>query len=82
MGFRGRSLPLSVPIVIQTIGVVMSRDRCSSLSFRIALRSAAARFGLAALDFGARYRYLDRLVSSSNQNLNTAETTLGIGWRF
>jgi outer membrane beta-barrel protein len=34
------------------------------------------------LDFGARYRYLDRLVSSSNQNLNTAETTLGIGWRF
>jgi outer membrane beta-barrel protein len=34
------------------------------------------------LDFETRYRYLDRLVSSSNQNLNTAETTLGIGWRF
>ena len=34
------------------------------------------------LDVGTRYRYLDRLVSSSNQNLNTAETTLGIGWRF
>jgi outer membrane beta-barrel protein len=34
------------------------------------------------LDVGTRYRYLDRLVSSSNQNLNTAEATLGIGWRF
>ncbi len=30
----------------------------------------------------ARYRYLNRLISDSNQNLNTAETTLGIGWRF
>ena len=29
-----------------------------------------------------RYRYLNRLVSDSNQHLNTAETTLGIGWRF
>jgi len=34
------------------------------------------------VDFETRYRYLDRLVSNSNQNLNTAETTLGIGWRF
>jgi outer membrane beta-barrel protein len=34
------------------------------------------------LDLGARYRYLDRLVSGSNQNLSTTETTLGIGWRF
>ncbi len=30
----------------------------------------------------ARYRYLNRLVSDSNQSLNTAETTLGVGWRF
>jgi outer membrane beta-barrel protein len=30
----------------------------------------------------ARYRYLNRLVSNSNQSLNTTETTLGIGWRF
>ena len=30
----------------------------------------------------ARYRYLNRLVSDSNQNLNTTETTVGIGWRF
>jgi opacity protein-like surface antigen len=30
----------------------------------------------------ARYRYLDRLVSDSNQHLNTTETTLGVGWRF
>jgi len=29
-----------------------------------------------------RYRYLNRLVSDSNQNLNTTETTVGIGWRF
>jgi outer membrane beta-barrel protein len=34
------------------------------------------------LDVGTRYRYLDRLVSSPNQNLNSAEATLGIGWRF
>jgi hypothetical protein len=31
---------------------------------------------------GARYQYLNRLVSDSNQHLNTTETTLGIGWRF
>jgi outer membrane beta-barrel protein len=34
------------------------------------------------IDLQTRYRYLNRLVSNSNQNLNTAETTLGIGWRF
>ena len=34
------------------------------------------------VDALARYRYLDRLVSGSNQHLNTTETTLGIGWRF
>ena len=34
------------------------------------------------VDFQTRYRYLNRLVNNSNQNLNTAETTLGIGWRF
>jgi opacity protein-like surface antigen len=34
------------------------------------------------VDALARYRYLDRLVSDSNQHMNTAETTLGIGWQF
>jgi len=34
------------------------------------------------VDVLARYRYLDRLVSNSNQHMNTAETTVGIGWRF
>jgi opacity protein-like surface antigen len=34
------------------------------------------------VDVQARYRYLNRLVSDSNQHLNTSETTLGIGWRF
>jgi outer membrane beta-barrel protein len=34
------------------------------------------------IDLQARYRYLNRLVNNSNQNLNSAETTLGIGWRF
>jgi opacity protein-like surface antigen len=34
------------------------------------------------IDALARYRYLDRLVSNSNQHMNTTETTLGIGWRF
>jgi opacity protein-like surface antigen len=34
------------------------------------------------VDALARYRYLDRLVSDSNQHMNTAETTPGIGWQF
>ncbi len=34
------------------------------------------------VDVLARYRYLNGLVSDSNQHLNTTETTLGIGWRF
>jgi outer membrane beta-barrel protein len=34
------------------------------------------------VDVEARYRYLNRLVSDSNQNLNTTETTVGVGWRF
>jgi opacity protein-like surface antigen len=34
------------------------------------------------VDAQARYRYFNRLVSASNQHLNTTETTLGIGWRF
>jgi len=34
------------------------------------------------VDVLGRYRYLNGLVSNSNQHLNTAETTLGIGWRF
>jgi opacity protein-like surface antigen len=34
------------------------------------------------VDALARYRYLDRLVSASNQHMNATETTLGIGWRF
>jgi hypothetical protein len=34
------------------------------------------------VDLVARYRYLNRLVSDTNRNLNTAETALGIGWRF
>jgi opacity protein-like surface antigen len=34
------------------------------------------------VDLQARYRFLNRLVSDSDQHLNTAETTLGIGWRF
>jgi outer membrane beta-barrel protein len=34
------------------------------------------------VDLQARYRYLNRLASNSNQIPNAAETTLGIGWRF
>ena len=34
------------------------------------------------VDLLARYRYLNRLVSDSDQHLNTTETNLGIGWRF
>jgi opacity protein-like surface antigen len=34
------------------------------------------------IDFGARYRYLSRLVSGYGQGLNTAQTTLSLGYRF
>jgi opacity protein-like surface antigen len=34
------------------------------------------------VDFNGRYRYLSRIVNSNGQGLNTAETTLGVGWRF
>jgi opacity protein-like surface antigen len=34
------------------------------------------------VDFDARYRYVSRLVNRYNQELNTAETTLGIGYAF
>lgn len=34
------------------------------------------------VDFDVRYRYFSKLVSQNGAGLNTAETTLGIGWRF
>jgi outer membrane beta-barrel protein len=34
------------------------------------------------MDLEARYRYLNRLVNTSDHDLNTVETTLGFGWRF
>jgi outer membrane protein W len=34
------------------------------------------------VDFDARYRYLSRLINRDGEGLNTAETTLGVGYRF
>jgi len=34
------------------------------------------------VDFDARYRYLSRVVSNYGQGLNTAQTTLSLGYRF
>lgn len=34
------------------------------------------------VDFDARYRYLSRLINNQGQALNTAETTLGLGYQF
>lgn len=34
------------------------------------------------VDFDARYRYLSKLVSDYGQGLNTAETTLSLGYQF
>jgi opacity protein-like surface antigen len=34
------------------------------------------------IDFDERYRYLSKLVSNYGQGLNTAETSLGVGYRF
>lgn len=34
------------------------------------------------VDFDARYRYLSRLVKHHGAGLNTAETTLGLGYQF
>jgi outer membrane beta-barrel protein len=38
--------------------------------------------GQTFIDLDARYRYLNNLVSSYGQRLNTVETTLGVGYRF
>jgi opacity protein-like surface antigen len=34
------------------------------------------------VDFDARYRYLSRLINNDGQGLNTAETTLSLGYQF
>jgi outer membrane protein W len=34
------------------------------------------------VDFDARYRYLSRLINNDGRGLNTAETTLSLGYRF
>jgi outer membrane beta-barrel protein len=34
------------------------------------------------VDFDARYRYMSKLASNYGQGLNTAETTLSVGYRF
>lgn len=34
------------------------------------------------VDFDARYRYLSRLINEDGQGLNTAETTLSVGYQF
>jgi outer membrane protein W len=34
------------------------------------------------VDFDARYRYLSKLTTSHGQGLNTAETTLSLGYQF
>lgn len=34
------------------------------------------------VDFDARYRYLSRLINNDGQGLNTAETTVSLGYQF
>jgi opacity protein-like surface antigen len=34
------------------------------------------------VDFNGRYRYFSKLVNNFGQGMNTAETSLGVGWRF
>ena len=34
------------------------------------------------VDFNGRYRYYSRLVNNFGQGMNTAETSLGVGWHF
>jgi outer membrane protein W len=34
------------------------------------------------VDFDARYRYVSRLINSDGQGLNSAETTLSVGYQF
>jgi outer membrane beta-barrel protein len=34
------------------------------------------------VDFDSRYRYMNRLVNNFGQDMNTAQTTLGVGFRF
>jgi outer membrane beta-barrel protein len=66
----------------QIIGTPVALRDSNGFTANVGIGAKYYLTGNLYLDVGARYRYLDRLVSSSNQNLNTAETTLGIGWRF
>jgi opacity protein-like surface antigen len=34
------------------------------------------------VDFDSRYRYMNRLVNHFGQGMNTAQTTLSVGFRF
>jgi hypothetical protein len=34
------------------------------------------------VDFNGRYRYYSRLVNNFGKGMNTAETSLGVGWHF
>jgi outer membrane beta-barrel protein len=34
------------------------------------------------IDLQSRYRVLDRIVNTSSQSVNTAEFSVGVGWRF
>jgi opacity protein-like surface antigen len=34
------------------------------------------------VDFDSRYRYMNRLVNNFGQGMNTAQTTLSVGFRF
>jgi opacity protein-like surface antigen len=73
---------LDAPIVGESSGRVVALTQSNGFTANAGIGVKYYVSNNLYLDALARYRYLDRLVSVSDQHLNTAETTLGIGWRF
>jgi outer membrane beta-barrel protein len=73
---------LNAPIVGQVYGGPESIRDSNDFTANAGLGAKYYMTSNFFVDLEARYRYLNRLLNTSGQSLNTVETTLGFGWRF
>jgi outer membrane beta-barrel protein len=73
---------LESPIMGQVNGLPVVINDSSDFTVNAGIGAKYYLMNNLFLDLDVRYRYLNRLVNRSNQELDTAETTLGFGWRF
>jgi outer membrane beta-barrel protein len=73
---------LNSPIVGQVHGGPVSIHDSNDFTLNAGLGAKYYVTNNLFVDLEARYRYLNRLLNTSGQSLNTVETTLGFGWRF